>query len=289
MKATIRSSLVFLLAHSLGAGFAAPADSEARSEKVRVPSRGASLEATLHLPSGGGPFPGMVLVTGESATHDRYGVIADRFVAGGVAVLTYDTSGEDNTDRVRGSADDAGEGLELLAAHAQGGLEFLARREEIDPEKIGLWSFGRGGWVAPIAALRWRRAAFMIFVSAPTVASGEVAEYRNLSATDGLSEAEIARRLEESRHDGFDPAPYLRRISSPGLWLFAGRDPGLPVSRCVAVIERMVEENERRYTVEVLKKAKLDLAAASTRQLKWLQGVLAGPDSKGAEARRQQP
>jgi len=114
---------------------------------------------------------------------------------------------------------------------------------------------------APLAAARFGHPlAFTALVDAPAVSHGEEKLYSRLTGEEGgmpsgLSPEEIDRRLDEAGPSGFDPRPYLARMTSPGLWLYGGRDLSQPTSRSVAVLEHLRRTRAKRFTIRVFPQA----------------------------------
>src|SRR5579872_1206063 len=125
-------------------------------------SAGLTLQGTLTIPKGSGPFPAAILITG-SGTHDRdetlfghkpFWVIADYLSRRGIAVLRTD----DRPTKSSSTFDD-------LAGDVLAGVDFLASRKEIDPKKIGLIGHSEGACVGPLVASRSDRAAFVVMLA----------------------------------------------------------------------------------------------------------------------------
>jgi pimeloyl-ACP methyl ester carboxylesterase len=76
---------------------------------------------------------------------------------------------------------------ETLAA-----IDALAKRDDIDPTRIGLWAISLGGWIAPMAAVRRPDIAFLIIVSGPAADAQTENEYFALNRlkASGVSDAE---------------------------------------------------------------------------------------------------
>ncbi len=116
---------------------------------------GVHLAGTLTLPSGSGPFPAVILITGSGAQdrdesllgHKPFLVLADYLTRRGIAVLRVDDRGVGgSTGKTMNSTS------EDFAGDALTGLGFLKERKEIDAQKIGLVGHSEGGIIAPIAA-----------------------------------------------------------------------------------------------------------------------------------------
>ncbi len=118
---------------------------------------GIKLAGTLTSPTGAGPHPAVVLLTGSGPQdrdealmgHRPFLVLADHLTRAGIAVLRCDDRGvgKSTGDFVKSThldfVDDA------LAAVA-----WLKTRKEVDPRRIGLLGHSEGGVVAPLAAVK---------------------------------------------------------------------------------------------------------------------------------------
>ena len=130
----------------------------------------AVLAARLSLPPEG-PAPALVALHGaERGLKDwyLYEHLHDVLPPAGIAVLTFDR---------RGDGDSTGEPsrgrFEQQATDALALVEHLAGLPEIDARRIGLWGISQGGWVAPLAATRSDRVAFLVLVASVGVTPGE--------------------------------------------------------------------------------------------------------------------
>jgi uncharacterized protein len=236
--------------------------SEPRIETLTLASKGAQLAATLHLPEGTGPFPVAVLVHGsgritggQMASSHGY-----RLLSMGMAVLAYDKRGVGGSS---GEYTGIGPGnsermFDLLAADALAGVDALSRRSGIDPKRIGIVGVSQAGWIAPLAASRSERIAFVVLLSGPAVSVGEEIAYSRLAGEDpgsrqGLSDAEIAREFAAFRGPhGFNPASAIAAMSAPSLWILGDRDRSLPVTQTIANLERVKRTSGRPIRVHVL-------------------------------------
>ena len=109
---------------------------------------GTQLAGTLYLPKGSEKPRAATAIVHGSGPQDRDGyasliaVMADAFAADGRVVLTYDK---------RGSGASSGNGdradFVTLAADASSAMTFLARRAEVDPDRVGLAGSSQAGWV----------------------------------------------------------------------------------------------------------------------------------------------
>lgn len=126
------------------------------------------LTGTLTLPEGKGPFPAAILISGsgqqnrdsEVFGHKPFWVIADYLTRNGIAVLRFDDRGVDGSE---GDLEQATS--ENFADDVRGGIEFLLKRKDIHPKKIGLIGHSEGGMIAPIAASKSKDVSWMILMA----------------------------------------------------------------------------------------------------------------------------
>lgn len=133
---------------------------------------GVKLGGTLTLPTGAGPFPVVVMITGSGQQdrdetlfdHKPFAVIADALTRRGVAVLRYDDRGVGQSTGPVGTATS-----EDFAGDVRAAMAFLRTRQEIDPERIGLIGHSEGASIAPMVAAADPRTAFIVLMAPPGV------------------------------------------------------------------------------------------------------------------------
>ncbi|WP_086594251.1 alpha/beta hydrolase family protein [Hymenobacter crusticola] len=145
-----------------------------REEQVRFASKdpGVQLAGTLTLPTGAGPFPAVVLLSGSGAQdrdesifgHHPFRVVADYLTRRGIAVLRFDD---------RGVGQSGGNATTATAADyakdAQGALAFLRSRPGLNPKQLGLIGHSEGGTAAIAAAGQAQGPAFLVLLATPGV------------------------------------------------------------------------------------------------------------------------
>ncbi|MEJ3655994.1 prolyl oligopeptidase family serine peptidase [Actinomycetes bacterium KLBMP 9759] len=242
--------MIKMLAIALAAAATLPAAAPAQAhvEEVELTittADGQQLPATLHLPPAARPAaPGMVLVHGAgSGERDHYEREAAAFARSGIATLTYDkrTVGYSLTER----------SYSQLAGDALAAADVLRGRREVDPAKVGLWGLSEGGWVAPLAASRDPRTAFVVVVGANGMtplrqhswAERVKVEHAGVrgSMVDAYSRTfwrllDAMGMFPEAHHD---PAATLRSLTLPVLGVWGAKD------RITAPVENV--ETFRRY------------------------------------------
>jgi uncharacterized protein len=121
---------------------------------------GLTLHGTVLAPAKatGTPRPGVVLVTGSGSGTPREHLLteATEFARQGVAALIYDKRSIGYTFVRRSYSE--------LATDTLGAVDALRAQPGVDSAKVGVWGLSEGGWVAPLAASRSNKVAFVIVV-----------------------------------------------------------------------------------------------------------------------------
>jgi pimeloyl-ACP methyl ester carboxylesterase len=133
-----------------------------RREDVTFDNGSVRLAGTLLLPPPGQRLVAAVVFThgGGPAVRETFWGLAYLLASRGIAVLTYDKRGVGQSS---GSWRDAS--FDELASDAVTGARYLQSRGDIDSSSIGFWGLSQGGWIAPLAASQFARAAFAIALS----------------------------------------------------------------------------------------------------------------------------
>jgi dipeptidyl aminopeptidase/acylaminoacyl peptidase len=185
---------------------------------------------------------------------------AARLLDLGLAVLAYDKRGVGEST---GEYTSIGPGnsermFDLLAEDALAGVEALARRQDIDRSRIGIFGVSQAGWIAPLAASRSARVAFVVLLSGPAVTVGEEIAYSRVAGEDpgslqGLTEEEIEREYKAFKGlHGFDPSAAIAAMHAPSLWIIGQNDRSLPVKPTIANLERIKSVEGRPISVHVV-------------------------------------
>lgn len=168
------------------------------SSEVNYESRGSRLAGTLTTPSGAGPFPAVLLLSGSGAqdrdgtlaAHKPFLVLADYLTRRGIAVLRVDDRG------VGRSSGAAGEQTLLeMAQDALAGVAFLKTQATLDSKRLGLIGHGEGGMVAPLAAVRTPDVKFLVTLAGVGIPGDEMlfAQAEELARAAGVTEDIIAQ------------------------------------------------------------------------------------------------
>lgn len=161
------------------------------AEDVSFNNGNVTLCGTLTLPStqsGEGKFPAVVMVTGSGSQdrdetilgHKPFAVIADYLTRKGIAVLRYDDRGAGKSGKLNGD-----ETTFDYASDAMAGVRYLASREEIDAEKIGMIGHSEGGTIAFInAAEHPDEISFIVSLAGMAVDGADLMVKQNIAISE---------------------------------------------------------------------------------------------------------
>lgn len=150
-----------------------------REEEVALDNKavGITLAATLTIPPGKGPFPGVVLITGSGPQdrdesllgHRPFLVLADYLTRKGIVVLRADDRGVGKSGGNFATATTPD-----FATDAEAGVAYLKTRSEVNPHKIGLIGHSEGGIIAPMVAARNPDVSFIVMMAGSGVPGDEI-------------------------------------------------------------------------------------------------------------------
>ncbi len=191
------------------------------------PLDGTKLAGTLTWPSGGSKHPAVVMITGSGAQdrnesllgHKPFLIIADHLTRHGFAVLRADDRGVGGSSgKTSASTSDD------FANDALAGVEFLTQQPEIDATKIGLIGHSEGGLVAPMAASRSDKVAFIVLLAGTGLPGREIIKLQSelISRADGAKEGDAKTEAAEQDEifdlvaSGADEAAIAAKIREVG-------------------------------------------------------------------------
>jgi pimeloyl-ACP methyl ester carboxylesterase len=162
-----------------------------------------TLNGTLTLPRGKGPFPAVVLISGsgpqnrneELLDHRPFLVLADAVTRRGIAVLRFD-------DRDFGKPAETFKATSVeLSEDTLAGVTFLRSRSEIAAAKIGLVGHSEGGLIAPMLAAKEKDIAFIVMIAGPGLPGDAILRLQGerLKKNAGLDEATLEKDRVTSR------------------------------------------------------------------------------------------
>lgn len=163
-----------------------------RNESAQV-----RLGGTLTLPTGSGPFPAVVLITGSGAQdrdetiagHKPFLVLSDHLTRNGVAVLRVDDRGigESEFGSLSATSKD-------FAGDALAGVRYLKGRSDVDPKRVGLIGHSEGGNIAAIAAADSTDVGFIVMLAGAGLPGDQILylQAAALARSQGASEDVVA-------------------------------------------------------------------------------------------------
>jgi len=236
--------------------FGNPSDvADHREVPVHFTCEGSALAGTIYLPLKEGRHPVVVWLHGSGAqARLTYGPLVAAYINDGIAFFTYDKRGVGESEGE--CCPDVDGHFNLVTADAVGAVKAARSYSGIDPDQVGFLGASAAGWIAPRAAETSGHVAFMAIASPGVLQHSIVAkfeEYAGGSESDEPrpSEAEIAKKIASFERSGFDPTPYLEKLSVPALWLFGGADRNVPPVQSVAALQAIKHERNKDWTIVV--------------------------------------
>ena len=182
----------------------------------------------------GTPRPGVVLVTGSGSGTPREHLLteATEFARQGVAALIYDKRSIGYTFVRRSYSE--------LATDTLGAVDALRAQPGVDPAKVGVWGLSEGGWVAPLAASRSSKVAFVIVVGGNAMTPirqqlwSETSSLRRVGVSGSLIDHGKRNFTRLGADAGlfaeayFDAQDVLQRVRQPLLGVWGSRDLQTP-------------------------------------------------------------
>ncbi|HDQ46283.1 MAG TPA: alpha/beta hydrolase [bacterium] len=175
-----------------------------REEEVSFanPKAGILLAGTFTVPSGKGPFPAVVLISGSGPQdrdetvfgHRPFLVLSDDLTRRGFAVLRYDDRGVGQSSGIFDKATSRD-----FADDAAAAVDFLKTRKEVRKKKIGLIGHSEGGLIATMLAAESKDIALVVLMAGPGVPGDELLHRQSalIALAAGATGEEV--RKEETR------------------------------------------------------------------------------------------
>lgn len=188
---------------------------------IRNPAAGVTLAGTLSLPTGQGPHPAVVLVSGSGpqdrrsvvADHALFRVVADHLTRQGIAVFRYDERGVGASTGSFSSATTAD-----FASDVRAIVEELSARSDLGP--LGVYGHSEGGLVAPLVARESEAVDFLVLLAPPGVPGVELIpeQVRRIARAGGASASRadsmrtVQRRLVTAVAQASDSASAAQQV-----------------------------------------------------------------------------
>ena len=166
-----------------------------------------TLAGTLIRPNSTAPVPAIVWTHGsgrQTRSEDFYRDRGYLLAQNGMAAFIYDKRGTGE------SAGDPDSTLDELAGDAVAAVQAVQSRPDIMRDRVGIGGFSQGGYVAPLAASRYGRIAFVVVGAAPGVTPAEQNEFaatralqrRAFAAPDIDRAMQLYRRVATAQRTG---------------------------------------------------------------------------------------
>jgi pimeloyl-ACP methyl ester carboxylesterase len=194
--------------------------------------------ATLTIPEGPGPFPAVVMTHGSGPqARDEFQVFSAFCELLGIAVIADDKRGIGQSRGVYPGERAVPSTIDILARDAQAEARYLARLPKIDRSRIGVLGDSQAGWVIARAAAREPAFRWAVPLVGPTTTVDEADAWGELAgqgqAPKTGTDEEMLAQVRAAGRGGFDPVPYLRRLTIPVHWVFADDDRNVPTELCI--------------------------------------------------------
>jgi pimeloyl-ACP methyl ester carboxylesterase len=209
--------------------------------------------ATLTIPSGAGPFPAVVMTHGSGPqSREEFQVFSAFCELLGIAVIADDKRGIGQSRGAYPGERAVPSTIDVLARDAQAEARYLARLPKIDRARIGVMGDSQAGWIIALAAAREPLLHWAVPLVGPTTTVDEADAWGEL-AGQGQSpksgtDAEMLAQVRASGRGGFDPVPYLRRLTIPVHWVFADDDRNVPTQLCIERLRSLQAGHDFTWT-----------------------------------------
>lgn len=255
--------------------------------RVLITGAAGQIGASLIVPDGKGPFPGVVFLHGSGPQpRDANRFHAQALAQRGIACLIYDKRGVGES---RGTVQPLA--FADLASDAIAVAGYFLEQPGIS--HVGFYGHSQGGWIAPLAASRWPATAFVVTSSGPLVSPARESQWEVVRAMrqTGASEGEVEharavieqwyeamktnawgnfeRAMETARSEPWFSASGLHHLSAPAeadavaaILLDHDYDP-LPALRAVRapVLWILSEDDESIDAIETLSLLEQEVSA----------------------------
>jgi dipeptidyl aminopeptidase/acylaminoacyl peptidase len=128
--------------------------------RVQIPFEGSLLAAVLRLPPGPGPHPAVIMIPGLDSAKEELRSTEDLFLERGIATFSVDGPGQGEAEydlAIRADWEVPGAAI----------IDWLAREDGVDSDRIGVWGVSLGGYYAPRVASGDQRVRACVALAGP--------------------------------------------------------------------------------------------------------------------------
>lgn len=232
------------------------ADGARQYTRVRVHQREVRVgvdAATLTVPDGLGPFPAVVMTHGSGPqSREEFQVFAAFCELLGIAVIADDKRGIGQSRGMYPGERAVPSTIDVLARDAQAEARYLAQLPNVDRSRIGLMGDSQAGWIIALAAAREPAVRWAVPLVGPTTTVDEADAWGDLAGQGqgpkSGTDAEMLAQVRAGGRGGFDPVPYLRKLSIPVRWVFADDDRNVPTQLCIERLQPLQAGHDFTWT-----------------------------------------
>ncbi len=180
-------------------------------ERVELPYQGKKIQALLHLPLNRKPserVPCVLYIPGMDGVKEDHPATGDPFIERGFALLSVDFPGQGETREggIKCTAANAADAGKLAA-------DYLIRRPEIDPDRLGVMASSMGSYWAPRVVAEEKRFKACA-VSGVCMEPGQYAIFNMSSPTFKLNYMYMSGYDDEAAFDEFTKTLSLKGVTS---------------------------------------------------------------------------
>ncbi|MEK6225468.1 MAG: acetylxylan esterase [Chloroflexota bacterium] len=222
--------------------------------------RGGRASALLFVPAGAGPFPAVVMMPGSNQPPASFRPTALEIATRGAIVLVADQSQTrpGHTPLFSFTAAEQGEFVQTVV-DVRRGVDLLAARPDVDPQRFAFWGFSQGAFIGGIVAgVEPRIASYVL-------QSGGGADYLRTNAPQRLREPALSAYL--ATIAAVDPDLYIAHAAPSAVFLQNGSLDKTYTAAGVAAWQAASSEPKKIATYQA--DHALD-AAATADALAWL-------------------
>lgn len=203
---------------------------EVPMERVEIPFENIKMSGYFRTPPGVKNPPCVILLGGLDTTKEDYLTVADHCLRRGLATLAFDGPGQGETVfEMRWRTD-----FEKAVVAA---IDYVEKRSEIDPSRIGIIGRSMGGFYAPKTAAIDKRIKAL-------VAWGVMYHLQNLAnvpkhTLEGFMFVSNSKTFEDAKkfYDTIDLSKYAPQITCPTLVVHGGLDVITPIDNATSLIK----------------------------------------------------